>query len=117
MPTRYKLTVSDAVAFDVKFSLNEGGDERQFGFRAEAKRAKQPEAGDGTTVGQFLADRAAARMVSWIGDAPLVDEDTGQEVAAGSDALAALYDLLPNMPGLVLSAYLEATNAKAKLGN
>ena len=114
---RYKLTVSDSVAFDVKFGLNEGGEERPFGFRVQAKRAKQPEAGDGTTVGKFLTDSAAVSMQSWIGDSPLIDEDSGQPIAAGAGALAARYELLPNMPGLVLSACLEATNAKAKLGN
>lgn len=117
VPTRYRLAISNAVKFDCVFTLADGDQQREFGMAMEAARAKQPKQGDGTTVGEFLSGPAAVRMAAWKGDSPLVDIDTGQPIAAGADALAALYDLVPNLPGLVLAAYLDATGAKAKLGN
>jgi hypothetical protein len=110
-----KLKVSDAVTFDVGFTLNDEGKEPEFGFRATAKRMKPD---DGETIGDFLSGRAEVRMLAWAeGKAvPLANED-GSDVAAGPEALAALYDLVGNMAGIVYAAYLQATNAKARLGN
>ena len=71
----------------------------------------------GETVGDFLSNRACVRMTSWFAGVSPLEDDAGQPVPAGADALAALYAALPNMPGLVLGAYLEATGAKAKSGN
>ena len=56
-------------------------------------------------------------MVGWVDNKSPLQDEAGNDVPAGADALAALYDLVPNMPGLVLTAYLDATGAKAKLGN
>jgi len=115
--TGMKLKVSDNVAFDVRFTLNDDGTPAEFGFRVEAKRTKQPDSASGETVGDFLAKRALVRMTRWVDDRSPIEGDYGKPVAAGAEALAALYDLLPNVPGLVLGAYLEATGAKAKSGN
>ena len=112
-----KLKVSDDVAFDVLFTLNDAGKPAEFGFRIEAKRTNQPDHASGETVGDFLSNRASVRMTSWFAGVSPLEDDAGQPVPAGADALAALYAALPNMPGLVLGAYLEATGAKAKSGN
>lgn len=112
-----KLVISNDVAFDVRFTLNDAGKPIDFGFRVEAKRTDQPQPGSGETVGDYLDKRAKVRMVSWVDDRSPIEGDGGKPVAAGAEALAALYELLPNMPGLVLGAYLEATGAKAKSGN
>ena len=112
-----KLKVSDTVKFDVRFTLNDAGTPVEYGFRMEAKRAKQPDAASGETVGDFLSKRAAVRMAAWVDDVSPLQDDDGAAVPPGSQALEALYQLLPNMPGLVLGAYLEATSAKAKSGN
>ena len=115
---RYKLAVSDLVEFACPFTLGDRDKQRDFGLLLQATRAPQPEKGDGTTVGQFLTGPAAITMLGWVDDkSPLVDADTNQTIASGADALDALYGLVPNMPGLVLSAYIDATGAKAKLGN
>lgn len=110
-----KLKVSDAVAFDVAFALNDDGTEKDFGFRAAAKRAKPD---DGETIGDFLTGRANLRMVAWAADKPVpLADDAGVDVPAGPEALAALYEQVPNMAGIVYASYLQATNAKARLGN
>lgn len=115
--TKYKLKVSDAVAFDVRFTLNDAGNPAEFGLRVEAKRTEAAVAGSSETVGEYLAARACVRMTAWLDDKCPLEDEAGQPVPPGADALAALYELLPNMPGLVLGAYLEATGAKAKSGN
>lgn len=112
-----KLKVSDNVAFDVRFTLNDDGAPAEFGFRVEGKRVERPKQDSGVTVGDYLAHHAKLRMVSWLdGKCPIVD-DEGKDVPAGAEALEGLYASLSNMPGLVLGAYLEATGAKAKSGN
>lgn len=110
----YKLIVSDRVAFDVRWTLNDNGTEREFGFKAEADRVKEP-TGD-VTVGDFLSKDAKVRMVAWIGEPPVVDEE-GKAPPAGQQALDALYEVIGKIPGLVLARYLEAIGPKAKLGN
>jgi hypothetical protein len=112
-----KLKVSDNVAFDVRFTLNDAGEPTEFGFRCEAKRTKQPDSKSRETVGDFLAKRALVRMTAWVDDRSPLEDENGQPVGAGAAALAALYEELPNMPNLVLGAYLDATGAKAKSGN
>jgi hypothetical protein len=112
-----KLKVSDNVAFDVRFTLNDAGEPTEFGFRCEAKRTKQPDSASGETVGDFLSKRALVRMTAWIDDRSPLEDDNGKDVPAGAAALEQLYADLPNMPGLVLGAYLDATGAKAKSGN
>lgn len=111
----YKLIVSDRVAFDVRWTLNDAGTEREFGFKAEARRVKEPGAESGT-VGEYLSKDAQLRMVAWIGEAPLQDEQ-GQQPTPGQAALDALYEAIEKLPGIVLARYLEAIGPKAKLGN
>jgi len=111
----YKLIVSDEVAFDVRWTLNDKGVEREFGFKAEAVRVKEPGAESGS-VGDYLSKAARVRMVDWIGDPPVVD-DEGRAPAPGASTLQALYDLIDRLPGIVLARYLEAIGPKAKLGN
>lgn len=112
---KYKLVVSDDVAFDVRWTLNDKGIEREFGFRAEAKRTEEPGPKSGT-VGEYLAGAARVRMTDWIGDPPIVDEN-GHAPGPGPSALAALYEVIEKLPGIVLARYLEAIGPKAKLGN
>lgn len=111
----YKLIVSDEVAFDVRWTLNDKGVEREFGFKAEAHRVREPRAESGT-VGDYLSRAARVRMVEWIGDPPIEDEE-GRAPAPGPAALAGLYEAIDKLPGLVLARYLEAIGPKAKLGN
>jgi hypothetical protein len=107
-----KLSLSSVVEFDVKFSVNDGGERREFGFRASAERVPQPR--DSETIGSYMADRAKVRMLRWLGDvSPLKDVESGEDTPAGSEALAALFELLPNMPGLVYTELLQATQAKS----
>lgn len=111
----YKLIVSDEVAFDVRWTLNDRGTEREFGFKAEAVRVQEPGAESGT-VGDYLSKAARVRMVAWIGDPPIVDQD-GRAPAPGQAALDGLYEVIEKLPGIVLARYLEAIGPKAKLGN
>lgn len=111
----YKLIVSDEVAFDVRWTLNDKGVEREFGFKAEALRVKEPSAESGT-VGDYLSKAARVRMVEWIGDPPIRDEE-GRVPAPGPAALDGLYEAIDKLPGIVLARYLEAIGPKAKLGN
>lgn len=109
-----RLNISPNIAFDVRFTLNDDGVDKVFGFRVSALRAK-PE--DAETVGAFL-ERAQLRMTAWLGEppaCPLVNEN-GADVPAGPEALAALYANLEQMPGLVYSGYLVAVSAKARVG-
>lgn len=111
----YKLVVSNRVAFDVRWTLNDNGTEREFGFKAEAVRVKEPGSESGT-VGDYLSKDAQVRMVAWIGEPPLEDEQ-GQPPPAGQQAIDALYESIEKLPGIVLARYLEAVGPKAKLGN
>lgn len=110
----YKLIVSDRVAFDVRWTLNDAGTEREFGFKAEADRVKEPSGG--VTIGDYLANNAKVRMVAWIGEPPVVDEE-GKAPPPGQQAIDALYEVMDKIPGIVLARYLEAIGPKAKLGN
>lgn len=117
-----RLSISKTVAFDIRFTLNDAGVTREFGFRAEADRCS-PAQGD-ETIGVYLDQRAKVRMTAWLTEAPLRHESESEgegsvasQVMPGGDALAALYELVPNMAGIVYSEYLQATSAKAKLGN
>lgn len=109
----YRLIVSDEVAFDVRWTMNDKGAEREFGFKAEALRVKEPGADSGT-VGDYLSKAARVRMVSWIGEPPIVDAE-GR--APGPVELGDLYEVIDKLPGIVLARYLEAIGPKAKLGN
>jgi hypothetical protein len=107
-----RLNLSGPVAFDVRFSLADGDERREFGFRAEADRV--PAASANETIGSFMADRANVRMLSWHGDAsPLKDVESGADTPAGPEALAALFEWLPNMAGLVYEQLMLAMQAKA----
>lgn len=116
----YKLTVSDRIEFDVKFSLNDGGEEKKFGARLSAKRIQQDklkaEFDAGVTVGDFLKARGLT-MLEWIGKPALVDDETDQPIPPGEVALQALQDLVSGMVNLVYASYLEANGAKGRAGN
>lgn len=117
-----KLVVSDDIEFDVKFTLNDNGKSSEFGFRAHGKRLPQDRLTaevkeSGLTLSEFLQQRGNVRMVSWIGDSPLVDDDTNAAIEAGSGALQALLDIVSNMAMVLFNAYLDANGAKAKQGN
>lgn len=111
----YRLVVSKEVEFDVKFSLADGPGEREFGFRAAAVRTK-PASTLKVTVGDYLENHCQLRMLSWIGDPP-IENDDGTKLEPGKEALAALYIELETLPGIVLSAYHQTISPKAKLGN
>jgi hypothetical protein len=105
-----RLNLSPVVAFDVKFALNDGGERREFGFRAEADRVPPLET---ETIGSYLADRAKLRMVRWLNDAsPLKDAETDADTPAGTEALAALFEHLPSMHSIVFEQLLQAMQAK-----
>lgn len=117
---RYKLIVSDDIEFTCRFTLNDGGTDRAFGARLQARRcpgdaldAKLKQAG--LLARDLLADQGLA-LKGWEGEAPFVDPATGNPAPADADALADLL-ALPGMPNVVLTDYLAATGAKAKLGN
>ena len=115
----FKLVVSNRVEFDVKFTLNDGGEAKPFGLRLSALRLPQDELDaefkTGCTVGEFLKARQLT-MLAWIGKSPL-ETDEGHPVAPGAEALQALMDLVPNGTGLVYSGWLEANGARGKSGN
>jgi hypothetical protein len=119
-----KLVVSKTVAFEVRFALNDGGAERDFGMRMEAQREamdtiqKEMRAGDpSTSLVGWLRDRVGLRMVAWIGDSPLVDADTDAVIAAGEVALDALPQLVSNVGALIYAGYVQAISARGKSGN
>ncbi|MFN4115218.1 MAG: hypothetical protein ACK4F7_01800 [Inhella sp.] len=115
----YKLVVSDRIEFDVKFTLNDGGEDKPFGMRLSAQRQlreqQQEDMAAGVKVGDFLKERKVA-LVAWIGKAPLADED-GNPVPPSPQALEALYDLVGGMVDLVFAGYLLANGARGKSGN
>jgi iron-sulfur cluster assembly accessory protein len=59
MSATYKLVVGDRVEFDVKFTLNDGGEDKPFGMRLSAKRQplgeQERELGEQVKVQEFLA--------------------------------------------------------------
>lgn len=115
----YKLAISDRVEFDVRFTLNDSGADKQFGLRLAAKRETRDVIDSDLKSGMSVADFLAARGIealAWIGKAPLVDED-GDAVPAGADALKALHELIGGFTVLVYHAYLEACGAKGRAGN
>lgn len=115
----YKLVVSDRLEFDVKFTLNDGGEDKPFGLRLAARRqdlSEQEQAlAEQVKVLEFLEGRGL-QMLSWIGKPALVD-DEGKPVPAGPVALQALMDMVGGMVSLVFAAYLQANGAKGKSGN
>ncbi len=119
MAQKFKLVVSDRIEFDVKFTLNDGGDEKPFGMRLAAKRQtldqQQQEMDEQVKVIEFLEGRGLV-MQAWIGKSPLVD-DEGNPVPPGKEALSALFDLVNGSVGLVFAAYLAANSIKGKQGN
>lgn len=115
----YKLVIGDRIEFDVKFTLNDGGEEKPFGMRLTARRQalseQEQELGEQVKVQEFLAARGVA-LQSWIGKPPLQDE-TGAPVPAGPEALQALYRLVGGMVSLVFAGYLRANGAQGAAGN
>lgn len=115
----YKLIISNRIEFDVKFALNDGGEEKPFGVRLTAERMPldemQAALKTGITVGDFLKARKLG-MKAWIGESPLVD-DKNQPVQPGPEALQALQDLVSGMVSLIHMGYLDANGAKGRAGN
>lgn len=107
----FKLAIGGVIAFDVRFTLNDGGTPREFGFRCEADRVKP--AAPAELILPYTTDKARVRMVRWLDDvSPLRDADTGADTPAGPEALAALYAELPNLPGIVFAALSAAMDAR-----
>jgi hypothetical protein len=119
MSATYKLVVGDRVEFDVKFTLNDGGEDKPFGMRLSAKRQplgeQERELGEQVKVQEFLAARGVA-LQSWIGKPPLQDAE-GAPVPPGPEALDALYRLVGGMVSLVFAGYLRANGAAGASGN
>jgi hypothetical protein len=119
MSATYKLVVGDRVEFDIKFTLNDGGEDKPFGMRLSAKRQplgeQERELGEQVKVQEFLAGRGVT-LQSWIGKSPLQDAE-GAPVPAGPEALAALYTLVGGMVSLVFAGYLQANGARGSSGN
>lgn len=122
----YKIVVGERVEFDVKFSLNDAGEEKHFGMRLTARRQALTEQervlGDQITVQQFLADRDV-KMTAWLLDKPplqkvppLQDAD-GAPVPPGADALQFLMREVGGVASLVFAAYLRANGAQGAAGN
>ena len=116
---RFKLVVSDRLEFDVKFTLNDSGEDKPFGMRLAARRQpladQEKEMSEQVKVAEFLDGRGLA-VLSWIGKSPLQDEE-GAPVPASKEALQALYDLVGGMVSLVFAGYLQANGAQGKRGN
>ncbi len=72
----FKLVVGDRVEFDIKFTLNDAGEEKPFGMRLSARRqelsAQERELHEQVKVQEFLAARGVT-LLSWIGKSPLQD--------------------------------------------
>lgn len=118
MSAIYKLVVGDRVEFDVKFTLNDAGEDKPFGMRLSAQRQTRPEQEQdlgALKVQEFLAARGVT-LVSWIGKSPLMDE-AGAPVPAGPEALTAIYGLVAGMVSLVFAGYLRANSASGVSGN
>ncbi len=116
----YKLVVSDRIEFDVKFSLNDAGEEKSFGVRLAAKRIPREQLTEERDANIPLEKFFAARglqMLAWIGKSPLIDEESGDPVPPGDDALKALMDMVGGFPMLVYAGFLDANGAKGKAGN
>jgi len=118
---RYKLVVSDELEFTARILLNDAGVERQYGCRLQASRLPGDALDIKLKTPQLLAkdllSGQALRLVAWEGDiSPLQDAETGKPAPADAEALECLM-AVPNMPNVLLSAYLEANGAKAKAGN
>lgn len=115
----YKLVVSDRLEFEVKFTLNDAGQDKPFGLRLAARRQdlseQEKSLAEQVKVLEFLQDRGLV-MLEWIGKPALVADD-GKPVPAGKEALQALFDLVGGMVSLVFAAYLQANGAKGKSGN
>lgn len=117
---RYKLIVSDDLAFTSRFTLNDAGTERAFGAKLQARRCPGDELDAKLkTQGLLARDLLLAQglaLKGWDGDAPFADPTTGAPAPADADALADLM-ALPGMANVLLTDYLAANGAKAKLGN
>lgn len=112
----FRLAVGNIVEILVKFSVNDGGKMRAFGFTLLGKRLPADELqrvaqDDTTTVAEFLT----ASLTGWR-DQTLVLDESGAPAPYSVDALAAMLQL-PGVAGLVFTAYLEACGTKGKRGN
>lgn len=115
----YKLVVGDRIEFDVKFTLNDAGEEKPFGMRLSARRQElsdqERELREQVKVQEFLEARGVS-LQAWIGKSPLQEPD-GSPVPPSAEALAALYTLVSGMVALVFAAYLRANGAIGTAGN
>jgi hypothetical protein len=115
----YKLVVSDRLEFEVRFTLNDAGQDKPFGLRLAARRQdlseQEQSLAEQVKVLEFLQGRELV-MLDWIGKPALQDAD-GKPVAPGKEALQALFDMVGGMVSLVFAGYLQANGAKAKAGN
>ena len=109
MSKKFRLTVSDAVGFEVKGKLNDGGARPlDFRFRVTAERipvqtyreALAPDSG--ITTRDFIH----ARLRSWSGQTLVIDED-GVSADLCPESLDVMLSLV-GMEGAILGAYLEA---------
>lgn len=119
MAGTYRLVVGDAVEFEVKFSLKDGGHEKTFGMRLAGRRQaleeQRRDLSDATKVEDYL-DARGVTLMAWTGKSPLNDAE-GNPVPPSKEALQALYALVGGMVALVLAGYLEAIGARGKSGN
>lgn len=115
----FKLVVSDRLEFEVRFTLNDAGQDRPFGLRLAARRQdlseQEQSLAEQVKVLEFLQGRELA-MLDWIGKPALLDAD-GKPVPPGKEALQALFDMVGGMVSLVFAGYLQANGAKGKSGN
>lgn len=115
----YKLVVGDRIEFEVKFTLNDAGEDKPFGMRLSARRQElseqERELSEQVKVQEFLAARGVT-LQSWLGKSPLQDAE-GAPVPPGPEALAALFSLVSGMVALVFTGYLRANGAGGTAGN
>lgn len=121
----YKLVISNRVEFPVRFSVRDGATDRSFAITAQCNRVDVEEfrkslTTSEKTLGKEIADYLASepvglRMLAWVGDPLLVDEN-GVGAPAGPEALADLLKL-DGMLQNVFAALADANSAKGKLGN
>lgn len=117
---RYKLIVSDLLDFTSRFTLNDAGADRAFAARLQARRCPGDELDaklktSGLLARDLLAEQGIT-LLGWDGPAPFVDPATGAPAPADADALADLLSL-PGMTNVLLTDYLSANSARAKVGN
>ena len=126
MSAIFKMVLGERVEFDVKFSLNDAGEDKHFGMRLTARRQplteQERELGDHVTVQQFLADRDV-KMTAWLLDkpplqkVPPLQDAEGAPVPPGAEALQFLMKEVGGIVSLVFAGYLRANGAAGASGN